>query len=102
MGGSSDTRPFGNAILDGYVLWLPVVDVYHSQSYLFSSVDLDIEGGSPSHYTAFVNKLREYYAGADKSYVSLVYLEILRVLGLISYHGSYYVFAAPQWLVRHS
>lgn len=55
MGGSSDTRPFGNAILDG--------------------VDLDIEGGSPSHYTAFVNKLREYYAGADKSY---------------------YVFAAPQ------
>ncbi|ORY04982.1 glycoside hydrolase [Basidiobolus meristosporus CBS 931.73] len=41
LGGKSDTRPFGNAVLDG--------------------VDLDIEGGGPTGYVAFVNQLRSYY-----------------------------------------
>ncbi|KAK9723372.1 Chitinase 2 [Basidiobolus ranarum] len=41
LGGKSDTRPFGDAILDG--------------------VDLDIEGGGPTGYVAFVNQLRSYY-----------------------------------------
>ncbi|KAJ3537979.1 hypothetical protein NM688_g6586 [Phlebia brevispora] len=46
LGGSSGTRPFGNAVLDG--------------------VDLDIEGGSTAHYVAFVNQLRSHMNGASK------------------------------------
>ncbi|KDQ09186.1 carbohydrate-binding module family 5 protein [Botryobasidium botryosum FD-172 SS1] len=48
LGGSSSTRPFGAAVLDG--------------------VDLDIEGGGGSGYIAFVNQLRSHYAGASKKY----------------------------------
>lgn len=40
--GESDTRPFGDAIIDGY--------------------DLDIEGGSPLYYSNFVKALRAKYA----------------------------------------
>ncbi|KAF8320069.1 glycoside hydrolase [Clavulina sp. PMI_390] len=47
LGGSSSTRPFGDAVLDG--------------------VDLDIEGGSNS-YVDFVNQLRTHYSGASKKY----------------------------------
>jgi chitinase len=39
MGGKSPIRPFGTAIIDG--------------------IDLDIEGGLPNGYTAYVRKLRE-------------------------------------------
>ncbi|EEB87800.1 hypothetical protein MPER_14704, partial [Moniliophthora perniciosa FA553] len=46
LGGSSSTRPFGDAVLDG--------------------VDLDIEGGNSDHYTAFVNKIRSLASGASK------------------------------------
>jgi chitinase len=46
IGGSSDTRPFGNAVLDG--------------------IDLDIEGGSTTGYTAFVNQIRSHANGAGK------------------------------------
>ncbi|KAG7450237.1 class III chitinase [Guyanagaster necrorhizus] len=48
LGGTSDTRPFGSAILDG--------------------VDLDIEGGTSSSYPAFVNELRSLATGTSKSY----------------------------------
>ncbi|CAO0803355.1 unnamed protein product [Mucor circinelloides] len=48
FGGSSSTRPFGNAILDG--------------------VDLDIEGGSPSYYVNFLNRLNSYFSKANKKY----------------------------------
>ncbi|KAI0084132.1 glycoside hydrolase family 18 protein [Irpex rosettiformis] len=48
LGGSSSTRPFGNAVLDG--------------------VDLDIEGGSTAHFVAFVNQLRNHFNGASKNY----------------------------------
>ncbi|KAJ3539137.1 hypothetical protein NM688_g6411 [Phlebia brevispora] len=48
LGGSSDTRPFGDAVLDG--------------------VDLDIEGGSTDHYVAFVTQLRSYMDCASKQY----------------------------------
>ncbi|PBK77093.1 class III chitinase [Armillaria solidipes] len=48
LGGTSDTRPFGSAILDG--------------------VDLDIEGGTSSSYPAFVNELRTLATGASKRY----------------------------------
>ncbi|ORE05826.1 chitinase 2 [Rhizopus microsporus var. microsporus] len=41
-GGSSDTRPFGDAVIDG--------------------VDLDIEGGSSTGYVAFVNALRQKFS----------------------------------------
>jgi chitinase len=48
LGGDSDTRPFGDAILDG--------------------VDLDIEGGASTGYVAFVNKIRSLSDGASKPY----------------------------------
>ncbi|KAI0805941.1 glycoside hydrolase superfamily [Irpex lacteus] len=48
LGGSSSTRPFGSAVLDG--------------------VDLDIEGGSTAHFVAFVNQLRSHFNGASKKY----------------------------------
>ncbi|KAJ8072574.1 Chitinase 2 [Marasmius tenuissimus] len=48
LGGSSSTRPFGNAVLDG--------------------IDLDIEGGSSTGYVAFVNRIRSHANGASKKY----------------------------------
>lgn len=48
LGGSSNTRPFGSAVLDG--------------------IDLDIEGGSQTGYTAFVSTLRGLMAGGSKQY----------------------------------
>ena len=41
-GGSSDTRPFGNSVIDGF--------------------DLDIEGGSTTGYAAFITQMRTHYA----------------------------------------
>ncbi|KAF8235605.1 glycoside hydrolase [Tricholoma matsutake] len=48
LGGSSSTRPFGNAVLDG--------------------VDLDIEGGGSTGFAAFVTQLRTHFNGASKPY----------------------------------
>lgn len=48
LGGSSDTRPFGDAVLDG--------------------IDLDIEGGGSTGFVAFVNMIRSLASGADKQY----------------------------------
>ncbi|THH05660.1 hypothetical protein EW145_g4631 [Phellinidium pouzarii] len=48
LGGSSSTRPFGSAVLDG--------------------VDLDIEGGGSTGYAAFVTQLRSLAATANKQY----------------------------------
>ncbi|KAF7795681.1 hypothetical protein EIP86_006846 [Pleurotus ostreatoroseus] len=48
LGGSSSTRPFGSAVLDG--------------------IDLDIEGGSTAYFTSFVNQLRSHMNGASKQY----------------------------------
>lgn len=48
LGGSSSTRPFGSAVLDG--------------------VDLDIEGGSTQYFTTFVSTLRSLMNGGSKKY----------------------------------
>ncbi|KAJ7071519.1 class III chitinase [Mycena amicta] len=48
LGGSSSTRPFGSAVLDG--------------------VDLDIENGGSTGYIAFVNAIRSLASGASKKY----------------------------------
>ncbi|EGN94616.1 glycoside hydrolase family 18 protein [Serpula lacrymans var. lacrymans S7.3] len=48
LGGSSTTRPFGAAVLDG--------------------VDLDIEGGSQTGYAAFVTAIRTLAESASKEY----------------------------------
>ncbi|KDQ20642.1 carbohydrate-binding module family 5 protein [Botryobasidium botryosum FD-172 SS1] len=48
LGGSSSTRPFGSAVLDG--------------------VDLDIESGTGAGYVAFVQQLRTHFTGASKKY----------------------------------
>ncbi|GJJ13534.1 hypothetical protein Clacol_007788 [Clathrus columnatus] len=46
LGGSSPTRPFGSAVLDG--------------------VDLDIENGGSSGYAAFISQLQTHFQGASK------------------------------------
>ncbi|PFH47071.1 glycoside hydrolase family 18 protein [Amanita thiersii Skay4041] len=48
LGGTSSTRPLGDAVLDG--------------------IDLDIEGGSSSGYAAFVKKIRSLASGSSKKY----------------------------------
>ncbi|KAI0702369.1 glycoside hydrolase superfamily [Cerioporus squamosus] len=48
LGGTSDTRPFGAAVLDG--------------------IDLDIEGGGTTYFASFVNRIRELSQGASKKY----------------------------------
>ncbi|KAJ6544831.1 glycoside hydrolase family 18 protein [Mycena vulgaris] len=48
LGGTSSTRPFGAAVLDG--------------------VDLDIEGGGSTGFAAFVTQIRAHAAGASKQY----------------------------------
>ncbi|KAG0308746.1 Chitinase 1 [Dissophora globulifera] len=48
LGGSSSTRPFGDAIVDG--------------------VDLDLESGSNAGYVQFIASLRSKFASASKSY----------------------------------
>ncbi|CAO3589663.1 unnamed protein product [Absidia cylindrospora] len=48
LGGTSSTRPFGEAVLDG--------------------VDLDIEGGGYNYYDTFLTQLRNHFTGADKRY----------------------------------
>lgn len=46
LGGSSDTRPFGDAVLDG--------------------IDLDVEGGTSEGYAAFVDQIRVRTKNAKK------------------------------------
>ncbi|SAM09529.1 hypothetical protein [Absidia glauca] len=48
LGGSSSTRPFGEAVLDG--------------------VDLDIEGGGSNYYDTFLTQLRSHFTNAEKKY----------------------------------
>ncbi|KAF8632283.1 hypothetical protein AX15_002019 [Amanita polypyramis BW_CC] len=48
LGGSSGTRPFGNAVLDG--------------------IDLDIEGGGSAGFFAFVTQLRSLMTAGSKQY----------------------------------
>ncbi|KIY53973.1 glycoside hydrolase family 18 protein [Fistulina hepatica ATCC 64428] len=48
LGGSFDTRPFGDVVLDG--------------------VDLDIENGTTDHFSTFISTLRSYFDDADEDY----------------------------------
>ncbi|KAJ3744211.1 glycoside hydrolase [Lentinula detonsa] len=48
LGGTSTTRPFGDAVLDG--------------------IDLDIEGGGTTNFAAFVTRIRTLAEGASKPY----------------------------------
>ncbi|KAN0098104.1 chitinase [Tylopilus felleus] len=48
LGGTSATRPFGDAVLDG--------------------IDMDIEGGTQTGFAAFLTTLRQLMDGGDKSY----------------------------------
>jgi chitinase len=72
LGGESDTRPFGDAVLDG--------------------VDLDIEGGTGEYYVDFVNKIQSLGSGADKKYV---YFHQSVDICLCD-ENRYYITAAPQ------
>ncbi|KAI9317125.1 class III chitinase [Dichotomocladium elegans] len=48
LGGSSNTRPFGSAILDG--------------------IDLDIEGGGSAYYPTFLNALKRHFDASSRKY----------------------------------
>ena len=48
LGGSSSTRPFGDAVLDG--------------------IDIDVEGGGTQFWDSMVNRLRTLASGASKKY----------------------------------
>lgn len=75
LGGCSDTRPFGSAVLDGWVLITPGVPAlgHECRSILLRSVvyriDLDIENGSPTGYTTFIEKIRCLASDAEKKFV---------------------------------
>ena len=67
LGGSSSTRPFGDAVLDG---WSRILFCYHENALsLFFSVDLDLEAGSSTYVATFVNSLRSLWNGASKRLV---------------------------------
>jgi chitinase len=78
LGGSSTTRPFGTAVLDGYVSpkfprssGRPGVSSYEAHLWRCSlyRIDMDIEGGSQTGYTAFLTALRTLMNGGNKKYV---------------------------------
>jgi chitinase len=54
-------------------------------------VDLDIEGGGTTHYTAFISQLRSHFNGASKKYIPIV-----KRKGGIDPVYRYYITAAPQ------
>lgn len=62
LGGSSSTRPFGSAVLDGYI----ICSAKFTALITACRVDLDIEGGGTAHYAAFINQLRSHFNGASK------------------------------------
>jgi chitinase len=71
LGGSSTTRPFGDAVLDGLVSFPTLYSWDLMPIRPFRSVDLDIEGGSDS-YVTFVNQLRSHFSTdtSKKYYIS--------------------------------
>ena len=71
----SDTRPFGDAVLDGYAR-LDQICKFYDPLTLQCRVDLDIESGSSSYYSTFVNNLRTLSKNSDKRYVVLFYAHI--------------------------
>ena len=48
LGGSSATRPFGGAVLDG--------------------IDIDVEGGGTQYWDSMINRIRQLSAGSSKKY----------------------------------
>ena len=75
LGGTSDIRPFGDAVLDGCVRDPASARTLRFTDF-FGSFDLDLEGGGVTGDIAFVNKIRSLM-DADKS-------------------KTYYITAAPQ------
>lgn len=70
----------------------------NQRSYV-TRIDLDIEGGLPTYYNNFVDKLRSYMDGDDKTYVALRHIIKARLLKhtlRYSFRNRYYVTAAPQ------
>ncbi|KAJ3554495.1 hypothetical protein NM688_g3080 [Phlebia brevispora] len=77
LGGSSSTRPFGNAVLDG--------------------VDLDIEGGSTTNFAAFVSQLRSHMNGASKHVINAVGFDALYVQFYNNYCAVSYYNSPGDW-----
>lgn len=68
LGGSSATRPFGHAILDGYALNVEILTL--ANLCVFPRIDLDFENGNPDYSATFVNTIRSLAKGADKQCVT--------------------------------
>jgi len=80
----SNTRPFGDAVLDGSVL-RQSNELNDSLTPLYR-VDLDIESGSPQYYSTFVEQLRTLSKNSDKQYVKSSYANISNSCLQVLYH----------------
>ena len=79
LGGSSPTRPFGTAVLDGYVSAKRLCHLGDRRIAICSRVaitfdfayriDMDIEGGAQTGYVAFLTALRSLMNGGNKKCV---------------------------------
>ena len=68
LGGSSATRPFGRAVLDGYALNVGILTF--ANLCIFPRIDLDFENGTLDYFATFVNTIRSLEKGADKQCVT--------------------------------
>lgn len=88
-------RPFGSAILDGWVVLCIFIWVLNQRCVSPQlSVDLNIETGSPAYYTNFVKALRSLSDNSGKRYFVLTRADSFWIWFYLA--TSYYVTAAPQ------
>lgn len=90
LGGSSSTRPFGHAVLDG---WVTIFPSSHELYSTVRSIDLDVEGGSSNqHMATFVKTIRHLSKKGKKRSGNIFLLKLRTEL----YHHRYYITGAPE------
>ncbi|KAF7312135.1 Glycoside hydrolase [Mycena indigotica] len=108
LGGSSSTRPFGAAVLDGQVTILVLTEL---SIFTIIRIDLDIEGGGPTGFAAFVTQIRTLSANASKKYYITgapqcpypdAYMgSILNAVGFdavyVQFYNNYWQFCCQLW-----
>ncbi|KAH9885795.1 glycoside hydrolase superfamily [Cubamyces lactineus] len=95
LGGESDTRPFGDAILDGHdapglYLGRPcgrAIAVW-KREVQSEWVDLDIESGTPAHYAAFVHRIRSNAGLTNFTAASYALNTTARANATLAHHGN--------------
>lgn len=68
LGGSSATRPFGDAVLDGYPLNVKILTF--ANLCVFPRINLDFENGAPDYVATFLDAIHSLAEGADKQCVT--------------------------------